>query len=98
MQKSNAVSIVARLAPALALAIIYGCTGDRSSSDSTPAIVRDSASIVIVENLSPVWAENGGWRLSDQPVTTIGMVDGTPEYEFHNVMGVVLASDGTVVV
>ncbi len=88
---------VITLGSAIGLATIYGCAGD-SSSAYIPAVIRDSASITIVENSAPLWSEGEGWRLSDQPVTAIGIVEGPQEYQFHDVMGVIVQSDGTIVV
>lgn len=95
MQKTSS-RLVGIVGPLLCLAVVSGCADDRSSA-SGPAVIRDSASITIVENAAPVWADGEGWTLSDDPVT-IGIVDGLPEYRFHDVIGVLVQSGGTIVV
>lgn len=62
------------------------------------AVVRDSAGIAIVENTSPLWREGEAWRLTDEPVIHIGVVEGDPEYQLHRVAGVVRLDDGRIAV
>ncbi len=59
--------------------------------------VRDSAGIVIVENYGePLWREEDRWTLKE--VLRIGTVTGEPEYQFGNITGLGVLSDGRLVV
>jgi hypothetical protein len=59
----------------------------------------DSAGIRIVETAAPTWSEPGqGWRLSEDPVLQIGVLEGDPEYQFDRIMGTVRFDDGTIAV
>lgn len=60
--------------------------------------VHDSAGIEIVENLDPCWEVDSGWRLSDSPVTTIGVVEGDPAHELYRPKSALRLSDGKVVI
>jgi hypothetical protein len=59
--------------------------------------VRDSAGVRIIINERPEWTGTG-WRLRSEPLLDIGVADGKPEYELHDVMGAVRLSNGTVVI
>jgi hypothetical protein len=59
--------------------------------------VTDSAGIQLVSNsASPIWGESEAWTLED--VVTIGAAEGDPEYQFGQISGVGIASDGRFVV
>ena len=68
---------------------------DRAGSQ---VVVRDSAGIEIVENISPTWAEGEGWRLSNEPVLTIGVVEGPEEYQLFEVHTALRLRSGEIVV
>lgn len=60
------------------------------SSDRTTAgaaLVRDSAGVRVVENVAPAWGAGEGWRLSDEPVLEIGLLEGEPAYLFSQIIG-----------
>lgn len=61
------------------------------------ATVRDSAGIQIVENVQPAW-KGDRWRVADDPLLSLGTIDGPPEHQFHSLRGVVRLQDGTLVV
>lgn len=42
--------------------------------------------------------ERARWTLSERPVLTLGVVDGPPEFEFHDIEGVVALGDTLIVV
>jgi len=73
-----------------------GCAGDTVKFESVS--VRDSAGIVIVENASPVWAEDERWRLSDEPLLSIGVLEGPEEYTLYNVNTALRLDNGVIVV
>lgn len=87
-------SIAAMAAATLALTAACG----RGSDGAANAIVRDSAGVRIVESRSPAWDEGERWRLSPEPVVSIGAVDAEPEYQLFGVRTVTRLSDGTIVV
>jgi hypothetical protein len=54
--------------------------------------------VTIVENSGPRWVEGVGWRLSDEPVLDIGVVEGDSMYQLDRVSGVLMLDDGRFVV
>ena len=58
----------------LILAALSAACGGGGSTSHEP-VVRDSAGIRIVENSGPAWAEDTAWRLSAEPVLTIGAAE-----------------------
>ena len=59
--------------------------------------VRDSAGVIVVENYGePLWRPEDRWSLRE--VMRIGTVSGEPEYQFGNISGLGVLSDGRVVV
>ncbi|UCC49806.1 MAG: hypothetical protein JSV41_06515 [Gemmatimonadota bacterium] len=80
----------------IALAIsLAACSGGGPDSG---AAVRDSAGIRIVENQEPLWTENRRWRLSDQPLLDIGVLEGAADYQLFQVAGAVRLTDGRIVI
>ncbi len=82
--------------PAALLALGIGCAGE--SGESGSMVVRDSAGITIVENISAAWAEGEGWRLSDEPVLTIGVLEGPEEYQLFQAVAARQLRGGEIVV
>jgi hypothetical protein len=81
------------------VALVLVSTGCRTESvRATHATVRDSAGVQIVENPAPAWPAGTGWRLSAEPLASIGTVDGDPHYQLSGVAGAVRLSDGRIVV
>ncbi len=72
------------------------CGGERGASNQP--VVRDSAGIRIVENTGPVWTDDTRWRLSPEPVLTIGAPEAAPEYQMFRVRRIVRLGDGKIVV
>lgn len=60
--------------------------------------VRDSAGIRIAESSGPAWQAGEEWRLSDEPILEVGMLDGPPAYQFAIIVGAARTRDGGVVV
>jgi hypothetical protein len=77
----------------VALAAATACASGDSSTVS--AAVRDSAGVTIVENPAGGAA---AWRLSAEPVLSIGAMEGDANYQLHRVNGAVRLSDGRVAV
>jgi hypothetical protein len=63
-------------------ALIAACSGDQEYSSF---IQRDSAGVKIVESYQLAWAEGEGWRLSQEPIVTIGVEEGPEEYSLYQV-------------
>jgi len=74
---------------------LLACSG-RVETDG--AVVRDSAGITIVENFAPAWSEEDRWRLSAQPMVTIGVEEGPEEYQLFRVRSALRLDDGRLVV
>lgn len=81
-----------------AAAIVLAATGGCGDDGAANAIVRDSAGVRIVESRGPAWDDARAWRLSPEPVVSIGAVDAEPEYQLFGVRAVTRLSDGTIVV
>jgi len=80
----------------LALSLIAGCGAERTPPSF--ATVRDSAGITIVENTTGRWDAEEAWRLSTDPVLTIGVADGPPNYTLYRVSGALRLATGEIVV
>jgi hypothetical protein len=61
-------------------------------------VVRDSSGIEIVENVPQAWRDGDGWRMSDKPSLQIGQAEGSPEYEFHRIVGGTRLGNGKIVI
>jgi len=94
MRASRASAIVI---PSILVAIlgVSACSEVESAAEWHGSL-RDSAGVVIVDNLGePYWREEDRWTLTE--VLRIGSVSGDPETQFGNISGLVVQSDGTVV-
>ena len=58
---------------------------------------RDSAGIRIIDNAAPAWRAGAEWRLSEQPVLTVGGAAGAAD-RIGRIAGLARLSDGRVVV
>ncbi len=54
--------------------------------------------IQIVENTGPIWGPDEAWRLSDDPVLTIGVATGAEEYELYDVVAALRLNTGEIAV
>jgi hypothetical protein len=82
---------------ALQSAAVLGACGEADREVST-AILRDSAGVVIAESSAPAWKEGSGWRLSEEPVLNIGVLEGDPNYQMFRVSGATRLPDGRIAV
>jgi hypothetical protein len=80
-------------APLLCLLLQACRSGD--AVPASPAVVRDSAGITIVEN-TPA-PDLPAWRLADTPELTIGLADGDADYLLERVGDVRQLEDGRIV-
>lgn len=60
-------------------------------------VVRDSSGVQIVENSGRAWSDES-WTVSTQPLLTIGVVDGPPEYSLSLVRSAIRLKDGRIAV
>jgi hypothetical protein len=76
---------------------VLACGGESNSATTWDGAVRDSAGIEIVENFgAPLWPGCPDWEFTE--VLRIGVLDGPPEYQFGNIMGIQVLSDGRIVI
>lgn len=54
--------------------------------------------VPVVVSSNPVWQSGEGWRVTPEPLLTLGVVDTPLPQQFHRVDGVTRLSDGTIVV
>ena len=80
------------------LALTSAMTACGRGAVDRDATFRDSAGVTIVESTHPAWTEYGRWHVADAPFLDIGSADGSPEYQFHRIEGVVRMRGGGVAV
>lgn len=78
--------------------LLSACGGDQGTATKEWAgTVTDSAGIQVVANpATQLWGEGDAWTLDE--VLTIGAAEGAPEYQFGQISGVGIASDGRILV
>lgn len=80
----------------LYLTALGGCAS--SAQPSAFSEESDSAGTTIIRSHAPRWARGEGWRVSDAPLLTIGVLNGPEEYQLVDVSAAATRSDGSVVV
>jgi len=84
----------------LTLALVVGpigCEGQSQTKTEWDGTARDSAGVLLVENLgTPLWTEEDRWALSE--VLRIGSLEGEPEYQFGSISGYAPLSDGRIAI
>jgi len=78
----------------LAQSLLLGC--EAATPIQPTFVARDSAGIVIAENLDVPLLEGGGWAVSHEPTLRIGRVEGDEDYLLYRVMGATRLSDGRI--
>lgn len=66
--------------------------------ETTNFAVRDSAGVAIIESNLPAWGEGESWSLTEEPVLSIGAVDGPDEYLLYRSSSAIRLDDGRIVV
>jgi hypothetical protein len=61
-------------------------------------VLRDSAGLVVVENLTPQWGDSAGWHVTRVPLLSLGAREGNPALQFAGIADATRLSDGTIVV
>jgi hypothetical protein len=82
----------------LCFLLFLALAGCRAEAPRRLAQVRDSAGVEIVENSDYSWPNGQNWRLSDQPLLDIGVLEGDSSYQLYQVIGSRRLSDGRIVV
>lgn len=93
----NSKRITSRTMLTGTLSFVFACGGDLPERVAE-TVVRDSAGITIVESTKPVWTEESNWRLSQEPIVTMGSLDGPEEHQFYQLQAVLLQPDGAIVI
>ena len=94
--RRSVATVLAGSAVVCVLAFL-ACRGDSSPTNEWDGVVRDSAGVQIVENFGmPLWPGGPGWEFTE--VLRIGALDGPPEYQFGNITGIQVLSDGRIVI
>jgi len=83
------------ITPVLFTIVLGGCARTEAIPAST---VRDSAGVRIVESLRPRLDAGRGWRVTGEPLFTIGVTEGASGYQFSDVVGALRLASGLVVV
>jgi hypothetical protein len=98
--RPSAVATVPRVLILSALAcapLITACGGEADAASRWAGTMRDSAGVTIVENQDvPLWREGDAWTFTK--LVRIGVREGDPRYQFGSTTGLVVLSDGRVVV
>lgn len=75
--------------------VLVGCGGE--DAPSHPAVRRDSAGILIIENQARI-SEIPTAPLRSPPVLALGVLEGDPAQQFNTIVGAYRLGDGTLVV
>jgi sugar lactone lactonase YvrE len=79
--------------------ILIGCDEPQAiSATGWDGVMRDSAGITVVENYGPTWEEGEEWRVSPEPLISVGGAEAPEQYLFANVTGAFLLGNGRIVV
>ncbi|MYF60203.1 MAG: hypothetical protein F4179_00760 [Gammaproteobacteria bacterium] len=93
-------AFAAALIASLALgACAEGDGGDSAASTDGPAFtIEDSAGIVVVDVWEAISPDGDAWRLTPEPLVSIGAVSGEAEYQFAEIAGALRLAPDTIVV
>ena len=80
------------------LTLALAVSACRSGSEVGTVMVTDSAGVEIVENEDYAWPEGQAWRLADDPILDIGLLEGEDAYQLFDVVGALRLTDGGIVV
>jgi hypothetical protein len=80
----------------LATAVLWACEAGAPAGDGVS--VAGSAGVAIISSSEAAWGDGDGWRLEDSPRIEIGVVEGSPAYQFDRIMGAATLSDGRIAV
>ena len=75
-----------------------GCSEVPEDPPPPTFTTTDSAGVRVVVNSAPLWGDGEGWRVTPDPVLTLGTVDYPVEQQFQRLGEITRLTDGTVVV
>ncbi len=79
-----------------ALVFAAACGGEAGGAADWAGTVEDSAGVQLVLNtLTPLWGQGDAWTLED--VMTIGEAAGNPDYQFGQISGIGVTTDGRII-
>lgn len=79
-----------------AMCVAAACGGEAGGAADWAGTVEDSAGVQLVKNSpTPLWGQGDAWVLED--VMTIGEAAGDPDYQFGQIAGIAVTSDGKIV-
>ncbi len=79
--------------------LLAACSDGGEPPPSTGTVVTDSAGVRMVANAGPLWNPGEEWRLTPEPLLSLGVVADTPlVQQFHRIEGLTRLTDGTIVV
>jgi hypothetical protein len=94
--RASTAPFVAILSLVAAVLGVSACSEVESAAEWHGSVL-DSAGVAIVDNFGePLWREEDRWTLTE--VLRIGSLSGDPETQFGNISGLVVQSDGTIVI
>ena len=82
---------------ALSIAMLATACGGLGEGNRD-VVVRDSAGITIVENHAAAWTDEDAWTLADEPLLSIGALDGPEEYQLFRVRAALRHPNGGLLV
>jgi hypothetical protein len=85
----------------LFIVVLTSCRAGDSPVDRPSAgasVARDSAGVAIVESRGPRWTAATAWVIGADPVLDIGAADGSAEFQFDGIEGLLRLEDGGLVV
>ena len=84
------------------LIVAFFCAGFTAacgpSGEHAVLVATDSSGVAIVENARPAWKPGDGWKLSNEPVLSLGVREGAPEQQLDRVTDALRLPDGSIVV
>ncbi len=84
--------------PCLPFVLAAACSEAPAEPPPPAFTVTDSAGVRMVVNSGQQWGEGEGWRVTDEPVVTLGVRDYPVEQQFERLGEATRLSDGTIVV
>ena len=82
----------------LLVALATACSEAPQEPPPPAFTVTDSAGVRVVVNTGQQWGEGEGWRVTAEPVATLGTWDFPVEQQFHNIADATRMSDGSTVI
>jgi hypothetical protein len=71
---------------------------DLADQAGSGVVLRDSAGVAVVENLTSRWGDSAGWHVTRVPLLSLGAREGDPALQFAGIADAARLSNGTIVV